>query len=90
MVCLEDEFMICSSCQIPASHEHPADRFKECLTMDDFDKAQIYTQLKSRVKWLMSLEFCKLDEEQVTKLYLDLKGDRKGLLKALKGEAKEE
>ncbi|KAJ3258210.1 hypothetical protein HK103_004028, partial [Boothiomyces macroporosus] len=84
-VCLVDELMVCSTCDIPKDHEHSAEKFKDCANMDDFDEAQVYTQMKDRVKWLMSLEFCKLSEEEVTKLYLDLKGDRKGILDTLKG-----
>ncbi|KAJ3322797.1 hypothetical protein HDV06_002658 [Boothiomyces sp. JEL0866] len=85
-VCLVDELMICSACAIPADHEHPAEKFKDCSNMDEFDEAQVYTQAQKRIKWLMTLEYCKLTEEELEKLYFDLKGDRIAIMKTLKGE----
>ncbi|KAJ3275900.1 Cytoplasmic thioredoxin isoenzyme 2 [Terramyces sp. JEL0728] len=81
LISKQDEFMVCTSCAIPA--DKPKDSFMECSNFDDYEQAQLYSQMPGRVEWLMSLENCKMTKEQVTKLYLDLKGDRIAILNTM-------
>ncbi|KAJ3322796.1 hypothetical protein HDV06_002657 [Boothiomyces sp. JEL0866] len=85
LICKSDEFMVCSSCKVPAIHEHSKENFMLCSNFDDYEDLQLYSQMPDRVEWLMSLDFCKMTKDEVTKLYLETKGDRLAILTAMKG-----
>ncbi|KAJ3313291.1 Cytoplasmic thioredoxin isoenzyme 2 [Boothiomyces sp. JEL0838] len=85
LICKSDEFMVCSSCQIPKDHPHSKEEFMQCSNFDDYENVQLYSQMTDRIDWLMSLDFCKMSREDITKLYLENKGNRLAILTAMKG-----
>ncbi|KAJ3258209.1 hypothetical protein HK103_004027 [Boothiomyces macroporosus] len=54
-VCAVDEFMVCSECDIPASHPHLKEKFKTCKEPMDVQRVIFYARLPGRLKYIVPI-----------------------------------